>query len=361
LGRYSIWIDGEAVSNGTTVYIRELDPNGYISTGDSKNGTVDSNSNANLTERNTLEYTMQAGETYENWNFGDVRVLEIYRDHSVVIAPGKSASIHHQITIHTPGSVDIYLDKPDNFSIALLPDSDCDGKDDGYFLKETDGFFNLGQDLAPGSYCFILKAFVPSNIGSGGTYPLTVWAYEDWKNTEGINGETDEIYDDMNFVLDTFVVSAGYSGGMLRLIKEVRNESKDEEFTTSNEAEPGDTLEYRITFKNISSQTVKKIVIADTLPLYTKLKVDAYGTQQDVKLEIDNNTYYGTADTDDADGDGVGIFGNTLMVDIEKLTDGVYYYLPSGIYGMLYYKVKINTNTNIVIDISTGETTTFTF
>jgi hypothetical protein len=74
------------------------------------------------------------------------------------------------------------------------------------------------------------------------------------------------------------------------------------------------------------------------------VKRDAYGTQKDVKLVIGNNTYYGTADADDADGDGVGIFENTLKVDVSKLTQGKYYKLLPGQKGELYYQVKVNSN-----------------
>jgi hypothetical protein len=88
------------------------------------------------------------------------------------------------------------------------------------------------------------------------------------------------------------------------------------------------------------------------------VKRDAYGTQKDVKLVIGNNTYYGTADADDADGDGVGIFENTLKVDITKLTNGAYSELLPGQKGELYYEVKVNDNTP-ALNFTTGYSSTF--
>jgi len=356
-GSYTLWIDADSLNDGSKLFIRELDPEGYTSTGNSQGNTVIHNSNDNLTDRNTFEYTVKAGEIKQNWNFGDVRVLEIYRDHSAVLTPGKTITLEHKVIIHTPGTVAINPEEPEGITVAVFEDRDCDGQAEEP-LRKSEGFYELGKNLGKGEYCFVIKAAAASNVGAGGAYSVAVWAYEDWENTSGVNGETGVIYDDMNFVTDTLTVSATYTGGMLRLTKEVRNVSTGEDFSLANEAKPGDTLEYRITFKNISSQNVKEIVIGDAIPQYTTIKRDAYGLQEDVKVVIDNNTFYGTADADDADGDGVGIFDNTLKVDITKLTNGAYSELLPGQKGELYYEVKVNDNTP-ALNFTTGYSPTF--
>jgi uncharacterized repeat protein (TIGR01451 family) len=345
-GSYSLWIPSTSVPNGSKVFVREIDPNGYLSTGCSENSTVIHNATAPTIYRNTLNYTMQSGQIENNWDFGDVRALEIYRDHSAVITPGATATVEHKVVIHTPGKIAIRLDKPGDVSVALYADLNCTGEIKGTPMEEENGYYFLsGNDLGKGTYCFEMKVSIPSNSAVGSDYEISVWANEDWKDTEGINGDTGTAFDDMNFNDDTFRVSASYSGGMLRLKKEVRDVSDNGTFGESNEAKPGDVLEYRISFKNISAEEVKEIVIGDELPRYTELERGEYGGK-DVELEIGNETYEGTADEGDADGDGVGLFGRTLKVDVGKLTGGKYEELPSGMGGFILYRVRIDNSTN---------------
>lgn len=78
--------------------------------------------------------------------------------------------------------------------------------------------------------------------------------------------------------VDATGVQAEVGPSRLVLRKTVTNTSKAPytETATINEAEPGDTLEYRIYYRNAGTGPVTELVINDTVPPYTTLLYDAY-------------------------------------------------------------------------------------
>ncbi|MFT4174736.1 MAG: hypothetical protein QM639_19365, partial [Rhodocyclaceae bacterium] len=64
----------------------------------------------------------------------------------------------------------------------------------------------------------------------------------------------------------------------LSLKKEVRNVTLSGPFGVSNQAKPGDELEYRITYTNNAPSAVTDLVINDTTPAYTTFVSSTAGT-----------------------------------------------------------------------------------
>ncbi|NPB05840.1 MAG: hypothetical protein GXO08_05630, partial [Aquificae bacterium] len=345
-GYYEVWISGDAVPEGERFWVMETDPPGYTSTGASKGDTATRDYTDTLILRNRLTRTQILGKVYPNpWNFADVKKLEAYWDQSVALAPGQTATLYHKAIIYTPGTLAVGLENVEVVNATVYPDLNCDLKPDGGPAPiNEDGYFVLGTDLPSGEYCFLVKYTVPSYTEPGTTEGVTVWVYEDWLGTIYANGETGSIYDDITFVTDTVQVTATYSGGLLRLTKEVRNVSRNEDFGYSNEAQPGEILEYRITFKNISAQNVHSIEIADVVSSYVKIVKWVYSGATDLKLVIGNDTFYRTLDLNDSDNDGVGVFNDTIKVDVTKATDGQYEHLAPGMEGQIYYQVRVLEN-----------------
>ena len=332
-GRFELWISGDTVSNGSSVYILEEDLNGYTSTGDSIGTTVDSSSVDNLDERNKLIYIMNSGEIKDNYNFGDVEVIQITPPQSYSVSAGNSLRIKHTINIKTPGKVSVMLASQEGWTYSVYDDVNCDENPDGASITPISGYYplNNGNDIGVSNYCVIIRTVVPNNTPNGTTENLTVMVYEDWKNTPTGN-------DDSDSVLDTIIVS-NQTSGALRLEKFVRNLSQGESFSKNNNAKPGEILEYKIYFKNIGSKALKNITFGDTIPDYTQFYENQYNSH-DVKVYVEGNVYYGDIN-DSPDVDGVRFNGTSLEIDLTTITNNSYYILQPGQEGYFLFQVQV--------------------
>jgi len=332
-GSYTLWAPDDY--NGQVLYVVEEDLNGYRSTGDSRGTTVDSDASSPPSERNVLSYQVVSGQEASNYNFGDVEVIALSPHQSFIVSPGSSFTFSHSFKVGTPGIVSVYLESTEGWSYTVYEDLNCDGEEDSE-NPVADFHLNSGNPLSAGQYCFIIKAFVPSNVPEGATDSLTVSLKEDWLNTS-------EGDDDQTSVVDTVIVSGGVSG-ILKLEKWVRNVSAGEDFTKVNTAKPCDVLEYRIDFKNISTQVAKSITIGDVIPDDTEFLTGQYnGGNSDVEVEVNGETFYGSI-SESPDTDGVILNQGSLEVDLNRLTGGRYQELQPGQEGWLKYMVRLNCN-----------------
>ncbi len=346
-GTFQIWIPADGVSDGQELYLIESDLSGYTSTGDSIGSTVVHDWRGSLRERNTLSLTMEAGREFKDYNFGDVKVVQIAPPQSYLVSSGDSITIKHRVNVSTPGTVALMLASQEGWDYSVYNDSNCDGEPEGAPVSPSDGYYvlNDGKAVGVGDYCVVIKTVVPTSTPDGTVEKLDLFVYEDWKNTSGNNGETGSIYDDSNSVSDTIKVSSSNSG-MLKLEKWVRNVTIRQGFTKSNTARPCEVLEYRIDFKNVGSTPVKLIVLSDNIPDGTHFLTSRYDEgRADVQVEVDGNYFYGKV-SDNPDTDGVVFDGHTLKVDLNKLTGGQYEELLPGVEGWLRYQVRLDGNCN---------------
>ena len=75
-------------------------------------------------------------------------------------------------------------------------------------------------------------------------------------------------------VTDVTTVTAG---GRLELSKRVANTTQGTDFSTVGEGEPGDVLEYCISYQNLGTQTLTQTRFSDPVPFFTTFEADAYG------------------------------------------------------------------------------------
>jgi len=333
-GSYCLWVPSDYDSE--TVYIVETDSSGYVSTGNSIGPNVNANSQNSSDERNRLSLTVSTGNIVEDYNFGDVGKVQIEPPQSYVVSPGSTVTINHAVNLSTPGKLSLLLTSKEGWSYTVYTDSDCDGNPDNP-VPVNDGYFELtgGDTVSAGRVCFVIRTKVPSSA-AGETEKLEVAVLEDWKNTSGNNGDTGSAYDDTNSLTDTVIVNAAQSG-ILKLSKWVRNVSRNEGFGTSNRAKPCEYLEYRIDFKNVGSQDVVNLVISDVISDDLKLLTGVYNGK-DVKLDIEGEEFYGSVG-DVPDSDGVVLSGNSLEVDVDKLTGGEFRHIKPNQKGSVYYRV----------------------
>ncbi|MEE8574164.1 MAG: hypothetical protein V3T30_02025 [Thermodesulfobacteriota bacterium] len=337
-GAYSLWVDSATVVDTTPVYIIETDAGQYLSTGDGIAAAADSTYTATTANRNMITYTMSAGDTFASYNYGDVMTIVITPDNSYVASAGDSVTIHHTINIETPGDVALMLTTVEAWNYLVYDDTDCDEVADAGAITPAGGYYSLnsGTDFAVGSTCVLLRTVIPPNTADGTVEKLTVIAYEDWRNTAGVNGDTGDSYDDSNSKVDTITVNKNISG-TLKLVKWVKNITQAGAYVKSNTADPCDELEYMIEYKNIGSSTLKLIVLADMLPDKTSFVEDKYnGLTKDVEVLLNATTYYG----DIGLADGVTLNTDpTISVDLNTLT-GVST-LNSGEDGFFLYRVQL--------------------
>lgn len=105
----------------------------------------------------------------------------------------------------------------------------------------------------------VVQAQTPSNAGNGdtNTVPLTF--------TLTLNNSNPPLSYTLN-ATDTFTVSTS----AVTLEKRVRNVTTNSNvWSVSNTAKPGETLEYRISYRNSMVASISGFVISDSVPPYT--------------------------------------------------------------------------------------------
>jgi uncharacterized repeat protein (TIGR01451 family) len=106
--------------------------------------------------------------------------------------------------------------------------------------------------------CIVMQEFIPANAMSGNSNTSTVQASFVFNNASpGLNATYT--------VTDITTVSTS----ALELKKEVRNVTQGGSFGINNQAKPGETLEYRITYTNNGSTPISGMTLNDTTPQYT--------------------------------------------------------------------------------------------
>ena len=210
-----------------------------------------------------------AGDEVFALNFGKVKEPRMEPDNFHDVTPGKSVLLPHKFTAATAGSVAFSIinlsASPANSSwnSTLYRDDDCNGIIDGIDAQITAPIAVIGNSAV----CLLSKVFVPSNVPMNGQYHYDIEAnmtFSDSTNTgHGITRS----------VLDKDTVRATFSGaGELTLSKTVRNITQNGSIITSNDAQPGDVLEYVVSFSNTSNAPITDVKVFDNTPIFTLLE-----------------------------------------------------------------------------------------
>jgi|GEM_PF-5465853 len=167
-----------------------------------------------------------------------------------------------------------------------------------------------------------VKYFVPSDT-PGGTVDAANIFLHPFSGTCNRDITYDEVSD-----TTAVITSSG-----LQLTKEVRRCDKSdinscEEFSYQNSAFPCDYLEYKISFKNLSSQAYVGLSISDIIPDHTEFVENAYGPGRDVLLHKPDGSETFL---------DVSITGNTLEVELSSQIPS----LNPGEEGWIQYKVRV--------------------
>ncbi len=334
-GNYALYIPYDSNYEGKRVYLVEKDKTSYTSTGNTKGNKVayKNPDNSTVKERNIIDFIVNSGNTYSDYNFGDVKAVNIQPENSYSVPSGSSLTIKHTITVNTPGSIAVSLNSDKNFVYLVYNDANCDGVPDGSPINpQGDKYLLNSSNPVPAdtNYCIVIKTVIPTDIPDGSVDKLQVSVYEDWINTDT------EVFDDEDLVKDTITISTD-ENGLIYLEKAVKNVSQNGSYTKKNQAKPCEILEYRISFKNIGSRKVKELVISDNIPIETRFNYASYNGD-DVKIVFGSSSFSGKV-SENPDTDGVVLENNTLKVYVNRVTGKEF--IEPGEEGYILYQVII--------------------
>ncbi|QHI97606.1 DUF11 domain-containing protein [Xylophilus rhododendri] len=177
--------------------------------------------------------------------------------------PGSTVTYGHLFKAATAGSVQFSVSRSTSsppqsgWSELIYSDPACSGSVQPAGVRlyppAVDQRLEAGQSI-----CIVVQESVPVQALPGSHNTAQVQAFFSYSNSASALSASYQVED-----------LTSVSGNALNLRKEVRNVSQGTGFAVANQARPGETLEYRITYSNIAASPIGNLVIHDATPAYT--------------------------------------------------------------------------------------------
>lgn len=205
-----------------------------------------------------------SGDSIAGLNFGSVPPGSLVLGGLQAGGPGTSVNFPHVFTAGTGGSVmfsvptSIASPPLDGWVNRVYADPLCTNRHaPGAALLYPSG---VAQVVTAGQrFCVVLQVASPVQAPTGSRNQTTLQADFRYANLTPALSATYSL-DDVTTV----------SPEIVSLVMDVRNVTQSvAAYTVANDAKPGETVEYRITFTNNASAPVKNMVIRNTTPAYT--------------------------------------------------------------------------------------------
>lgn len=221
-----------------------------------------------------------------NQNFGESQGPVFEPNHQSEILPGNVVFYAHTFSSPTAGSVRFApsadTDNKQGWSQTLYRDSNCDGVLNGAEAATPIANMNFGTG-AGGRLCIINKVFAASNVPQGQVYTAKTNAVFTYAG--GTASAVTLIVQDVTTAggnvtpslpeTVTTPVAPEAGASRLKLRKTVENITQGTgETVTSNQANPGDFLTYRIYYRNTGTGPITDLKVNDTVPDYTSYVID---------------------------------------------------------------------------------------
>ncbi|MCG3866331.1 GEVED domain-containing protein, partial [Photobacterium sp. Ph6] len=214
-----------------------------------------------------MEIIAQAGDNLTGLDFGKVSVPTLEPDNYSETEPGVPVVFSHKFNVNTAGDVSFSITNPlaspsgYGWNQILYVDNNCNGELEGGIdttvINPTAVSANGTREV-----CLLVKVIVPNNVPLHAVYNYQLNADMDFANTTVTRQVSD---------VDSIKVSFNGSGE-LEIEKTVKNITSGEvDESRSNQAKPGDILEYKIYFMNNGSGDIDTIKINDSVPEYSAL------------------------------------------------------------------------------------------
>jgi len=262
LGDYTLTIP-ESLTAGAPLCVSEGANPAYVSV----NGAPGTTGGSYSLVPDRTQFTLALSTSYTGVNFGDVPESTLTGIGQQSTAPGTTVEYAHVFTAGTVGSVvfsTAQTPSPANpdWSSRLYRDLNCNGA-----IDPSEPVITAAVAVTAGqAVCLVQKVNVPVSTGSGNVDISTVSA--------GFSFTAPSVIVRPYSAADTTTVIDNGLG--LVLVKQVRQVSNcpssgldTNPFGTSNDALPGNYLEYRIVYTNQSQGTVNDVVVNDATPAFT--------------------------------------------------------------------------------------------
>ncbi|WP_211826156.1 lectin-like domain-containing protein [Kistimonas asteriae] len=226
---------------------------------------------------NPVEITVESG-TVNSLRFGYIDgtpALTLTPNHNRTVKPGMFVHLPHQLESNSASNVDLQaqlVNANDGSAVSwpvTLQKTLCgNGNKEGQPATNSMVIGSTGSAAT----CFEAGVFVPANAPEGLKLSLTLAATIG--NGSGNMSSTSQPMRDTATasatVVDTITVT-DQEGGKLVLTKWVENITRGDMKGVSNQAEPGDILQYTIHFTNAGTTPISQVEISDDMPAFTTL------------------------------------------------------------------------------------------
>ncbi|WP_305372398.1 L-type lectin domain-containing protein [Photobacterium leiognathi] len=228
-------------------------------------GLVGKITNTSLTDSQMI-VNASAGDFLANIDFGKVTMPTLEPDNYTETEPGVPVFFSHKYNVNTSGDVSFTVTNQQSaptgysWSEVLYFDANCNGELDAGVDGVVTNPTAVNADTVS-QVCLIVKVNVPANVPLNGVYNYQLNADIDFSNTTVTNQVSD---------VDTIKVSFSQAGE-LEIEKTVKNITQNDIESRSNQARPGDVLEYTIYFTNNGAGNIDTIKLFDAVPEFTEL------------------------------------------------------------------------------------------
>ena len=250
-------------------------PAGYVSVSFQPGNTAGSYDCATQ----TLRFMLAAHTAYSGLLFGEVALSQLLGDGAQQVMAGQSVVYGHTFVAGTSASVVFASSEQpsadtDRWSSVLYADANCNGR-----LDAGDGVLSGAVSVQPGQQlCLLLKVSSPAGLAAGARNLSTLQALETYQPAP-VWGVW------MNRLTRVDVSTIGAAqGGNLNLLKQVRRVASCPStgadtlpFATTNQAQPGQYVEYQLVYSNLSAGPLTAIRLSDSVPAYTRYRSAACG------------------------------------------------------------------------------------
>jgi uncharacterized repeat protein (TIGR01451 family) len=210
----------------------------------------------------SVTFTAVAKTAYTGVVFSELPASTLVASQAQTVDPGGVASYAHRFTAGANGTLTVSLGSQPpaalpNWAAILFLDTDCSGTVNGTESQLSGTIAVKAGDTV----CFVVRDIVPASasINMRNQHQLTA----SLAVTQGATYAQAALLN-----IDVTTVGAQQGAG-LTLTKSVRNVTTGGAFGTSSQALPGESLQYRVTFRNDTAFPISAVQVFDSVPSYT--------------------------------------------------------------------------------------------
>ncbi|UJF17025.1 hypothetical protein L0B53_03545 [Vibrio sp. SS-MA-C1-2] len=219
----------------------------------------------------------QNGEAEDHYQFGQIKspILDQNNNKSIE-GEATTAYFAHRLSLHSPSIVTFNIvEKSAPWPVTIYQDLNCDGK-----LTQDEPIISTPIIVTEPErkICLVSKVelFFPSHgVAFDFLYYLAAQVspinHQAIADSGDISETGQELESGLTFNLENQDRLTANNFGKLTLRTTVKNITENGKETTHNSAKPGDILEYKIYFSNLSKHPISNVRIFDSVPEYSQL------------------------------------------------------------------------------------------